>query len=166
MKKMFALVLLLAMLLTGCGGTDSGGQTGNDTEGQDTTSQTDGDLTTQEDPWGLVLAAENVTDTGLTLRFIQSGGEPSGELQTGSPYWLEREENGEWTAVEPLMEDVAWDMMAYLISMDGETEMAVDWTVLYGQLPAGSYRLGKSVMDFRDAGDYDQKDYYVCFAVA
>lgn len=166
MKKMFALVLLLALLLTGCGGTDSGGQTGNDTEGQDTTSQTDGDLTTQEDPWGLVLAAENVTDTGLTLRFIQSGGEPSGELQTGSPYWLEREENGEWTAVEPLMEDVAWDMMAYLISMDGETEMAVDWTVLYGQLPAGSYRLGKSVMDFRGTGDYDQKDYYVCFAVA
>ena len=166
MKKMFALFLLLALLLTGCGGTDSGGQTGNDTEGQDTTSQTDGDLTTQEDPWGLVLTAENVTDTGLTLRFIQSGGEPSGELQTGSPYWLEREENGEWTAVEPLMEDVAWDMMAYLISMDGETEMAVDWTALYGQLPAGSYRLGKSVMDFRDTGDYDQKDYYACFAVA
>ena len=168
MKKMFALVLLLAMLLTGCGGTDSSGQTENDIPGQDTTDQTDGDLTiqAQKDPWGLVLAAEDVTATGLTLRFVQSGGEPFGELQTGSPYWLEREENGEWTAVEPLMEDVAWDMMAYLISMDGETEMAVDWTALYGQLPAGSYRLGKSVMDFRDTGDYDQKDYYACFVVA
>ena len=168
MKKMFALVLLLALLLTGCGGTDSGGQTENDTPGQDTADQTSGDLAAQaqKDPWGLVLAAEDVTDTGLTLRFIQSGGEPSGELQTGSPYWLEREENGEWTAVEPLMEDVAWDMMAYLISMDGETEMAVDWTALCGQLTAGSYRLGKSVMDFRDTGDYDQKGYYACFALA
>ena len=132
MKKIFALVLLLAMLLAGCGGTDSGGQTGNDTPGQGAEDQTSGDLTdqAQKDPWGLVLAAEDVTATGLTLRFVQSGGEPSGELQTGSPYWLEQEETGEWTAVEPLMEDVAWDMMAYLISMDGETEMAVDWTAL------------------------------------
>ena len=165
MKKMFVLVLLLAMLLTGCGGTDSSGQTENDIPGQDTTDQTAGDLTDQEDPWGLVLAAEDVTDTGLTLCFIQSGGEPSGELQTGSPYWLEREENGEWTAVEPLIENVAWDMMAYLISMDGETEMAVDWSTLYGQLPAGSYRLGKSVMDFRETGDYDQRDYYAAFTI-
>ena len=37
---------------------------------------------------------------------------------------------------------------------------------LYGELPSGSYRLGKSVMDFRDTGDYDQKGYYACFAVA
>ena len=36
----------------------------------------------------------------------------------------------------------------------------------YRMLPAGSYRLGKSVMDFRDTGDYDQKDYYACFVVA
>ena len=164
MKKWLTMVLLLALLLTGCGGTSSG-ENENGSSDQSAAGHTGGDLAAQaqKDPWGLVLAAEAVTDTGLTLRFVQSGGEPSGELQTGSPYWLEREENGEWTAVEPLMEDVAWDMMAYLISMDGETEMAVDWTALYGQLPAGSYRLGKSVMDFRDTGDYD---YYACFVVA
>ena len=33
-------------------------------------------------------------------------------------------------------------------------------------LPAGRYRLGKSVMDFRGAGDYDQRDYYAVFSLA
>ena len=33
-------------------------------------------------------------------------------------------------------------------------------------LPAGRYRLGKSVMDFRSAGDYDQRDYYAVFSLA
>ena len=154
MALSFALLWMLALSACGAPG-ESGGQ-----------SPAPSVVSPAADDWGLILTAEGASPTGLTLRFTQSGGAPSGQLQTGSPYWLEREENGEWTAVEPLMEDVAWDMMAYLISMDGETEMAVDWTVLYGQLPAGSYRLGKSVMDFRDTGDYDQKDYYVCFAVA
>ena len=71
-----------------------------------------------------------------------------------------------WEKLEPLIEDLAWTTEAYLIAMDGETEMTVDWTALYGELPPGSYRLGKSVMDFRDTGDYDQKGYYACFALA
>ena len=174
MKKILALLLLLALLLTGCGITANSGQTqtenGISEEGgelPDTAGQADGDLKAraQADSWGLVLAAEDVTETEMTLRFVQSGGEPSGELQTGSPYWLERETGDGWETVEPLLEDVAWDMMAYLISMDGETEMSVDWSALYGQLPAGSYRLGKSIMDFRGTGDYDQKDYYAAFVI-
>lgn len=172
MKKMFALVLLLAVLLTGCGVGANSGQTGmgaSDQGGapQDAAGRTDGDLTAQaqEDHWGLVLAAEDVTATGLTIRFVQSGGAPTGELQTGSPYWLERETGDGWETVEPLIEDLVWTMEAYLISMDGETEMAVEWTPLYGELSPGSYRLGKSVMDFRGTGDYDQRDYYAAFVI-
>ena len=168
MKRWLAAALLLTLLLTGCGGTDGSVQTENDVLGQDTTDQTDGDLAAQaqKDPWGLVLAAEDVTATGLTLRFVQSGGSPSGELETGSLYWLERKTGDGWEKLEPLIEDLAWTTEAYLIAMDGETEMTVDWTALYGGLPSGSYRLGKSVMDFRDTGDYDQKGYYACFALA
>lgn len=175
MEKLLVLALLLALLLTGCGGGDSSGRTENDVSGQKVTGQaatgqTAGDVAAQaqEDEWGLVLAAEDVTDTGLTLRFVQSGGNPSGELETGSLYWLERETGDGWEKMEPLIEDLAWTTEAYLIAMDDETEMAVDWTALYGQLPPGSYRLGKSVMDFRDPGDYgdyDEKDYYAAFSL-
>lgn len=172
MEKLLVLALLLALLLTGCGGGDSSGRTENDVSGQKVTGQaatgqTAGDVAAQaqEDEWGLALAAEDVSPTGLTLRFVQRDGAPTGELETGSPFWLEKEQDGTWVEVEPLIEDMAWDMMAHLISMDGETEMAVDWTALYGQLPPGSYRLGKTVMDFRGTGDYDQRDYYAYFTV-
>lgn len=167
MKRWLALALLLTALLTGCGGAGSG-ENGNGSSDQNAAGHTGGDLAAQaqKDPWGLVLAAEDVTATGLTLRFVQSGGSPSGELETGSLYWLERETGDSWEKLEPLIEDLAWTTEAYLIAMDGETEMTVDWTALYGELPSGSYRLGKSVMDFRDTGDYDQKGYYACFAVA
>lgn len=169
MKKWLTMVLLLALLLTGCGGTSSG-ENENGSSDQSAAGHTGGDLAAQaqKDPWGLVLAAEDVTDTGLTLRFVQSGGNPSGELETGSLYWLERETGDGWEKMEPLIEDLAWTTEAYLIAMDDETEMAVDWTALYGQLPPGSYRLGKSVMDFRDPGDYgdyDEKDYYAAFSL-
>ena len=92
MKKWLTMVLLLALLLTGCGGTGSG-ENENGSSDQSAAGHTGGDLAAQaqKDPWGLVLAAEDVTDTGLTLRFVQSGGNPSGELETGSLYWLERE---------------------------------------------------------------------------
>ena len=175
MEKLFVLALLFALLLTGCGGTDNTDRTEKDVSGQKVagqkvTGQADGDLASQaqEDEWGLALAAEDVSPTGLTLRFVQSGGSPSGELETGSLYWLERKTEDGWEKVEPLIEDLAWTMEAYLIAMDDETEMAVDWTALYGELPPGSYRLGKSVMDFWDPGDYrdyDEKDYYAAFSL-
>lgn len=172
MEKLLVLALLFALLLTGCGGTDNTDRTEKDVSGQKVAGQkvngqADGDLASQaqEDEWGLVLAAEDVTDTGLTLRFVQSGGNPSGELETGSPFWLEKEQDGTWVEVEPLIEDMAWDMMAYVINMDGDTELEQSWSALYGELTPGSYRLGKTVMDFRGTGDYDQRDYYAYFTV-
>ena len=82
MKKMFALVLLLAVLLTGCGVGANSGQTG--------------------------MGASD---------------------QGGAP------------------------------------QDAAGRTPLYGELSPGSYRLGKSVMDFRGTGDYDQRDYYAAFVI-
>ena len=40
----------------------------------------------QEDVWGLTLSAEEITPTGLTVVFTQSGGEVSGQLETGSVF--------------------------------------------------------------------------------
>lgn len=172
MEKLLVLALLFALLLTGCGGTDNTGRTEKDVSGQKVagqkvTGQADGDLASQaqEDEWGLALAAEDVSPTGLTLRFVQRGGAPAGELETGSPLWLERKKENGWEPVEPLIEDLAWDMMAYLINMDGDTELEQSWSALYGELAPGSYRLGKTVMDFRGTGDYDQRDYYAYFTV-
>ena len=158
MKKMkgraAGLLLALGLLaLSACGAPAGGGSGGE--EG-----------TAPEDPWGLTLSVKDVTPTGATLVFAQSGGAATGELHTGSPYTLEVLRHDAWQAVEFALpaENIAWTAIAYPISMNGETEMAVDWSVFYGALPPGTYRLGKTVTDFRAAGDYDEAVYYAAFA--
>lgn len=120
-----------------------------------------------EDEWGVVLTAKDVTPTGLTLAAAQSGGAPAGELQTGSMFWLETYENGVWKPVPevPTEDGVerGWNMIAYLIPVDGSVEWEVNWEYLYGTLPAGTYRIGKEIMDFRGTGDYDTRNYYAEF---
>ena len=118
-----------------------------------------------QDPWGVKLTVKNITSSGLTIVCDQQDGEPTGELHTGSYYGLEVLRDGEWGAVEPLpMEgELAWTSEAWMIPNNAETEWEVNWSRLYGELPAGTYRISKTVMDFRGTGDYDTKTYYAGF---
>ena len=118
-----------------------------------------------QDPWGVKLTAMNITPSGLTIVCEQQDGEPTGELNTGSYYGLEILRDGEWVEVEllPMEYELAWTSEAWMIPNNAETEWEVNWSRLYGELPAGSYRISKSVMDFRGTGDYDTKTYYAGF---
>ena len=118
-----------------------------------------------QDPWGVKLTAKNITPSGLTIVCTQQDGEPTGELNTGSYFGLEVLQNGEWVAVEllPMEGELAWTSEAWMIPNNAETEWEVNWSRLYGELPAGNYRISKSVMDFRGTGDYDTKAYYAGF---
>ena len=119
------------------------------------------------DTWGIQLTASKVTSSGLTLVCNQSGGQPTGNLQTGSPYWLEVQINTEWVPVEMLSSEYerGWTQEAWIIPMNNSIEWVVNWTELYGNLPAGKYRIGKEIMDFRGTGDYDTNTYYANFEV-
>lgn len=117
--------------------------------------------------WGLELTTTNVSSEGLTLLFNQSGGDPKGDLQTGSYYWLEKHVENEWVPVEILSsaQDVGWTAEAYIINMNDITEWEVNWEWLYGELPIGKYRIGKEVMDFRATGDFNALKYYADFKI-
>jgi len=118
-----------------------------------------------QDIWGVKMTAKNITPSGLTIVCTQQDGEPTGELNTGSYFGLEVLQDGEWVAVEllPLEGELAWTSEAWMIPNNAETEWEVNWSSLYGELPAGSYRISKSVMDFRGTGDYDTRTYYAGF---
>ena len=94
----------------------------------------------------------------LTLVCTQSGGEPTGELQTGSWYILEKwtQEAG-WKEVQHIKEDndLQWTMEAYSIPMEDTVKWEMNWTYIYEKLSVGRYRVGKEIMDFRKTGDYD-----------
>lgn len=123
--------------------------------------------TPQIDTWGITLSAKDVTPEGLTIVCTQSGGSPSGELDAGTYYVLERAEEGLWVAVEYAHpeKEIAWDAVAWVIPMNDTVEWKVDWEWLYGSLPAGHYRIGKEIMDFRASGNYDKAFYYAEFEI-
>ena len=123
------------------------------------------DVAVGDETWGVTLTAENVTPTSLTIKCTQSGGEPTGELQTGSWYILET-----WTQEEGWHEDsshaeVCWTDEAWIISKDSVTEWEVNWEWLYGELSEGKYRIGKEIMNFRGTGDYDKAIYFAEFEI-
>ena len=114
------------------------------------------------DEWGLTLSVSDVTATGATVIFSQSGGNPSGELTTGSYYRIENKDKELSYIVEG---DVAWTSEAYMIRKDGTVSMNVNWEWLYGNLEPGTYRLVKQVTDFRGPGDFDEKEYSAEFTI-
>ena len=120
-----------------------------------------------EETWGITLTAKTVTPTSATIKCTQSGGEPTGELHTGSWYILETwtQENG-WKEMPYIIDgEIGWEDIAWIIPMDGTCEWEINWEWLYGTIPEGKYRIGKSIDDFRGTGDYDTAIYYTEFEI-
>ena len=58
-----------------------------------------------------------------------------------------------------------FDSIAYMIAAGERTECELDWEWLYGELPAGEYRVEKAVHDFRGTGDFDEYTVYEHFVL-
>lgn len=116
---------------------------------------------------GLSLEVTECTNTGATLVFRQSGGSPTGELNCGEAYSIERCEDGEWGDMPVVITGhYAFNLLAYIIPLDGDREFQVDWEWLYGELEPGEYRIRKEVDDFRKSGDYDVYEIYAYFEIS
>ena len=87
-----------------------------------------------EDPMGLSLEIRDVTPTGLTMQFARKGGNPTGELEYGKEYWLERLE--EWTLDASGWRHELGRPVAFLIGENGGEKEEVNWERYYGTLPA------------------------------
>lgn len=115
---------------------------------------------------GLSLEMKNITPTGATLVFQQADGNPTGTLQFGDDFIIEKQEKGEWKAVSVVVEgNYGFHDLAYPLENDSMRETEADWEWLYGKLEPGEYRIGKSVHDFRETGDYDQYMIYGHFVL-
>lgn len=121
----------------------------------------------EQTKWGITLYVENASPAGLTLVCAQSGGIPTGRLQTGSFYRLTIWSEGSWQDY-PFLEknsDVAWEAKTYSIPLEDSVTWEIQWTDLYGELPAGTYRIYKTITDFREAGDYDTEECWAEFEI-
>lgn len=162
MKRiLISAVIICCTLLTACGSSSIGVIGGADgptaifvSNGKDAV-----------DKWGITLCAEGVTDNGMTLKIEHTGEGFGGEFSTGSWYSLEINADGEWSSVEPLVDNSVWTSIAYMIKQNDTTEFPVNWENLYGKLKPGHYRLSKEIMYVRSPGDYDKDLYKVDFVI-
>ena len=106
--------------------------------------------------WGITLKALDVTPTGLTIECTQSGGKKVHELSTGSYFVIQKLNGGVWEDVEylPHDEELAWTSEAWIINKESTTSWKVEWDMIYGELLAGEYRIGKKIMNLRETGAF------------
>lgn len=127
MKKTMVAVLLASFLLglAGC-------------------KEMDGSVSSDAFPenYGIVLSAKDITNTGLTLMF-ENTILPVGNISLGRYFAIQALENGEWKDLETKTE-AAFFTDAF-IPNDHKWAMDVDWEWLYGELPAGTYRVLKNI---------------------
>lgn len=117
------------------------------------------------DTIGLSFSLKNISPAGATLVFHNyDAAAPTGELDTGADFVLEIQKDGTWEEAPIILEgNYAFDGLAYIISPGDTTEIELSWEWLYGTLTPGTYRIKKSVMDFRESGDYDKYTAYAQF---
>ena len=140
MKKWLIFVLALCLLiLVGCGNNKETHQRESLLkEGTYTPDKPDPNNTTYD--WGVSMAVENLTPTGCTLKVSQSGGEITGEVLCGCDFWVEQQNEGQWIS---LGNDFDWTAEGYTLTNRTET-FTLNWEHMYGILPSGTYRIGKS----------------------
>lgn len=119
----------------------------------------------------LSLSLKNISPTGATLVFNQyDKTAPTGELEFGAAYTMERLVDGEWEELPGPVEgseseNYVFNDVAYLIETESEREKEVDWEWLHGPLSPGEYRIKKTVHDFRGTGDFDEYTIYARFVL-
>ncbi|MCL2477531.1 immunoglobulin-like domain-containing protein [Candidatus Bathycorpusculum sp.] len=99
----------------------------------------------------LEVKENSVSNTGLTLTIKNMG---MTEYLYGSPYVIEQQVDGEWRQPPYIIENIAWTMIGYILEGNSTQEKEVDWTVVYGELSPGNYRITKDFSYMQSSGDY------------
>lgn len=110
-----------------------------------------------------MLTASDVTSTGLTYTFTQSGDSPPGWLSYGYDYWLEQETEEGWSELEEVQSCI-WYPDLCSIPAGGSSEEEAYWAVRYGELGVGRYRIGV-IVSIGSGDHYTERTYYAEFDV-
>ena len=60
-------------------------------------------------------------------------------------------------------EDIVWDTKEWIIENNAVSTIDIDWKWLYGELPAGEYRIQKEIENLKAEDDYSWRTVYWYF---
>lgn len=118
------------------------------------------------DAWGFNFRVgdDRLSDSGSDVYYSQSE-TGRGTLSTTDEYWLERKVGNEWEVVTPV-NPPQWSDNAQGIAKGTATYGYIDWTPIYGKLPTGTYRMGKTVTCRDESPRYtNTHDFYSEFEI-
>ena len=82
------------------------------------------------------------------------------EYAYGPTYTIEKFENQTWKEIDTLTGDpLTWNSIVYSLKAHEEKEFIIDWSLGYGELKSGTYRLVKS--DLRKSKSPDSRTYTI-----
>ena len=119
MKKLTVFILIMLALLCGCAQESAYQPTGAE---------------------NVTMALSDVTPTGAVVTIQDCNPEP---FVYGEWYVIEQEKDGLWYEVKTKITDYGFNEIGWLTDENGALTMDVDWAWLYGELPAGQYRILK-----------------------
>lgn len=102
---------------------------------------------------GVTMEVTECSDTSVTVRIVNVTDK---DIQCGEDFCLETqdEETGEWRELDEVIDNAAFNAIAYMIQKDSPYETVIDFEWLYGRPDPGRYRIVKTVTDFRGTRDY------------
>ena len=90
----------------------------------------------------VTIQISDISPSGATLVITDTNPEP---YVYGEWFKLQKEVNGQWQDVPPVVDNYGFHEIGYLPNDKGEVTFVINWEWLYGKLPAGTYRIFKEV---------------------
>lgn len=127
----------------------SDGLTGLDNREQSFPEATFGDVDAEEiiPVDGVTMTVTKATSEGASLEILNRTDK---ELTLGEDYELQVWEGENWHRVDYIVDNWAFNMVAYIPDKDEPMRMDVTWTYFHGILPEGRYRITKTA-DIQEA---------------
>ena len=118
-----------------------------------------GPYTTSSDKVSLAIKLNTLTNKGAT--FILKN-HTDDEYWYGPEYHIEKKENGKWNEVKTINgEPLVWNAIAYTLKANEEKEININWSISYGELSYGEYRLVKNTFKEKDRPIDETKKLYL-----
>ena len=130
-KSLFIFCLMIALVFCGCAQASA------------VQAPTETANAVLPEDWEPALDVEQASPVGATVIFRQEKNPEGYVVLCGNDYTLERYSEQGWVTMPMAQQDVNWVKDAFVVTAIPRDE--IDWQWLYGSLPNGHYRIGKTV---------------------